>query len=225
MASTQPGKASRSSSSSSSSSSDSSAERRAQRRRRKQRRSRSRSKSRSRRENSRRDGSADRGRRRSRSGDRGGRNDRSDNRSDRAGPRRVRSGSRENRPADHKARETAFPDGYVERHRIFVGGVPKVTTEVFFARHFEQFGALARVELSAERSFGFVTFREEAAVERALEQRMHQRKGRVWSLRGEARTGTSEDRVVRGEIKRRSPFQHSTANTAFIEVRRPKPRR
>mmetsp|Transcript_13039 Transcript_13039/g.46189 ORF Transcript_13039/g.46189 Transcript_13039/m.46189 type:complete len:191 (+) Transcript_13039:51-623(+) len=190
MASTQPGKASRSSSSSSSSSSDSSAERRAQRRRRKQRRSRSRSKSRSRRENSRRDGSADRGRRRSRSGDRGGRNDRSDNRSDRAGPRRVRSGSRENRPADHKA----FPDGYVERHRIFVGGVPKVTTEVFFARHFEQFGALARVELSAERSFGFVTFREEAAVERALEQRMHQ-------------------------------FQHSTANTAFIEVRRPKPRR
>jgi hypothetical protein len=72
--------------------------------------------------------------------------------------------------------------------------VPKVTTEPRFRAYFEQYGALAKVELNAARSFGFVTFADAAAVDRVLATRMH-------------------------------TFSHTPHNTAFIEVRRPKPRR
>ena len=40
--------------------------------------------------------------------------------------------------------------------------------------YFEQYGALAKVELNAARSFGFVTFADAAAVDRVLATRMHQ---------------------------------------------------
>ena len=55
-----------------------------------------------------------------------------------------------------------------------MGGVPKVTTEERFRRHFEKFGTIDRVELNAERSFGFVTFAHAAMVDAVLETRMHQ---------------------------------------------------
>jgi hypothetical protein len=67
--------------------------------------------------------------------------------------------------------------------------VPKITTEPRFRAHFEQFGPVSHVELNAMRSFGFVTFLEEASAERALHTRMH------------------------------------AFGTAFIEVRRPAPKR
>ena len=51
--------------------------------------------------------------------------------------------------------------------------IPKVTTEPRFRAHFEQFGPIARVELTAHRSFGFVTYADEASVARVLETRMH----------------------------------------------------
>lgn len=87
-----------------------------------------------------------------------GREDRSRSRSPRRPSRR--------RDDDHRA----FPGGYVEEKRIFVGGVPKVTTEDRFRAHFEQFGRVAKVELTAARSFGFVTFEDSDAVDRALMQ-------------------------------------------------------
>ena len=79
------------------------------------------------------------------------------------------------RTADDRARpHDAFPGGYQEPRRVFVGGVPKVTTEERFRRHFEKFGTIDRVELNAERSFGFVTFAHAAMVDAVLETRMHQ---------------------------------------------------
>ena len=79
------------------------------------------------------------------------------------------------RTADDRARpHDAFPGGYQEPRRVFVGGVPKVTTEERFRRHFERFGTIDRVELNAERSFGFVTFAHAAMVDAVLETRMHQ---------------------------------------------------
>ncbi|KAJ8608088.1 hypothetical protein CTAYLR_009632 [Chrysophaeum taylorii] len=83
--------------------------------------------------------------------------------------RRRRESSPRRQRRDHRA----FPDGYIEPRRIFVGGVPKVTTEERFRTHFEQFGRVERVELTAARSFGFVTFVDQDSVERALERRMH----------------------------------------------------
>ena len=89
---------------------------------------------------------------------------------------RSRSRSRHRlRTADDRARpHDAFPGGYQEPRRVFVGGVPKVTTEERFRRHFERFGTIDRVELNAERSFGFVTFAHAAMVDAVLETRMHQ---------------------------------------------------
>ena len=89
---------------------------------------------------------------------------------------RPRSRSRHRlRTADDRARpHDAFPGGYQEPRRVFVGGVPKVTTEERFRRHFEKFGTIDRVELNAERSFGFVTFAHAAMVDAVLETRMHQ---------------------------------------------------
>ena len=55
-----------------------------------------------------------------------------------------------------------------------MGGVPKVTTEERFRRHFERFGTIDRVELNAERSFGFVTYAHAAMVDAVLATRMHQ---------------------------------------------------
>ena len=79
------------------------------------------------------------------------------------------------RTADDRARpHDAFPGGYQEPRRVFVGGVPKVTTEERFRRHFERFGTIDRVELNAERSFGFVTFAHAAMVDAVLATRMHQ---------------------------------------------------
>ena len=91
-------------------------------------------------------------------------------------PSRSRSRSRHRlRTADDRARpHDAFPGGYQEPRRVFVGGVPKVTTEERFRRHFEKFGTIDRVELNAERSFGFVTFAHAAMVDAVLETRMHQ---------------------------------------------------
>ena len=89
---------------------------------------------------------------------------------------RSRSRSRHRlRTADDRARpHDAFPGGYQEPRRVFVGGVPKVTTEERFRRHFERFGTIDRVELNAERSFGFVTFAHAAMVDAVLATRMHQ---------------------------------------------------
>ena len=94
----------------------------------------------------------------------------------RRSPSRSRSRSRHRlRTADDRARpHDAFPGGYQEPRRVFVGGVPKVTTEERFRRHFEKFGTIDRVELNAERSFGFVTFAHAAMVDAVLETRMHQ---------------------------------------------------
>ena len=91
-------------------------------------------------------------------------------------PSRSRSRSRHRlRTADDRARpHDAFPGGYQEPRRVFVGGVPKVTTEERFRRHFERFGTIDRVELNAERSFGFVTFAHAAMVDAVLATRMHQ---------------------------------------------------
>ena len=89
---------------------------------------------------------------------------------------RSRSRSRHRlRTADDRARpHDAFPGGYQEPRRVFVGGVPKVTTEERFRRHFERFGTIDRVELNAERSFGFVTYAHAAMVDAVLATRMHQ---------------------------------------------------
>ena len=76
----------------------------------------------------------------------------------------------------------------------FVGGVPKVTSDALFRAHFEQFGAVRSIELTAARSFGFVTFEAPESCDGALRERMHS-------------------------------FRHSQHGTAFIEVRRPNPRR
>ena len=91
-------------------------------------------------------------------------------------PSRSRSRSRHRlRTADDRARpHDAFPGGYQEPRRVFVGGVPKVTTEERFRRHFERFGTIDRVELNAERSFGFVTYAHAAMVDAVLATRMHQ---------------------------------------------------
>ena len=96
----------------------------------------------------------------------------------------------EDRAPQRRRRAT---DPAAEPNRIFVGGIPKVTTEERLRAHFAKFGAIARVELTAERSFAFVTFETGDAVESVLETRMHQ-------------------------------FAHTALGTAFIEVRRPKPR-
>jgi len=122
----------------------------------------------------------DRGHARDRRGDERRRRSRDDD--DRRRRRRERSVSRSRsrsrhrlRTADDRARpHDAFPGGYQEPRRVFVGGVPKVTTEERFRRHFEKFGTIDRVELNAERSFGFVTFAHAAMVDAVLETRMHQ---------------------------------------------------
>ena len=122
----------------------------------------------------------DRGYARDRRGDERRRRSRDDD--DRRRRRRERSVSRSRsrsrhrlRTADDRARpHDAFPGGYQEPRRVFVGGVPKVTTEERFRRHFERFGTIDRVELNAERSFGFVTFAHAAMVDAVLATRMHQ---------------------------------------------------
>ena len=120
----------------------------------------------------------DRGYARDRRGDERRRRSRDDD--DRRRRRRERSTSRSRsrhrlRTADDRARpHDAFPGGYQEPRRVFVGGVPKVTTEERFRRHFERFGTIDRVELNAERSFGFVTFAHAAMVDAVLATRMHQ---------------------------------------------------
>ena len=120
----------------------------------------------------------DRGYARDRRGDERRRRSRDDDdrRRRRRSPSRSRSRSRHRlRTADDRARpHDAFPGGYQEPRRVFVGGVPKVTTEERFRRHFERFGTIDRVELNAERSFGFVTFAHAAMVDAVLATRMHQ---------------------------------------------------
>ena len=118
----------------------------------------------------------DRGSARDRRGDERRPRDDYDRRRRRRSPSRSRSRSRHRlRTADDRARpHDAFPGGYQEPRRVFVGGVPKVTTEERFRRHFEKFGTIDRVELNAERSFGFVTFAHAAMVDAVLATRMHQ---------------------------------------------------
>ena len=124
----------------------------------------------------------DRGHARDRRGDERRRGSRDDDDRRRRRRERSRSTSRSRsrsrhrlRTADDRARpHDAFPGGYQEPRRVFVGGVPKVTTEERFRRHFEKFGTIDRVELNAERSFGFVTFAHAAMVDAVLATRMHQ---------------------------------------------------
>ena len=118
----------------------------------------------------------DRGYARDRRGDERRPRDDYDRRRRRRSPSRSRSRSRHRlRTADDRARpHDAFPGGYQEPRRVFVGGVPKVTTEERFRRHFERFGTIDRVELNAERSFGFVTYAHAAMVDAVLATRMHQ---------------------------------------------------
>lgn len=137
---------------------------------------------------------------------------------------RRRESRRDRKPDDHRA----FHEGYVEPNRLFVGGVPKVTTEERFRAHFERFGHVIRVELNAvrrlptsrtdtsqARSFGFVTFQDKLSVDKALEQCVQQDPA--------ARPSLSFPRL---SLRRRMhSFNHSGTNVAFIEVRRPLPRK
>jgi len=118
----------------------------------------------------------DRGHARDRRGDERRPRDDYERRRRRRSRSRSRSRSRHRlRTADDRARpHDAFPGGYQEPRRVFVGGVPKVTTEERFRRHFERFGTIDRVELNAERSFGFVTYAHAAMVDAVLATRMHQ---------------------------------------------------
>ena len=61
----------------------------------------------------------------------------------------------------------------VDPRRLFVGGVPKVTSDALFRAHFEQFGPVRSIELTAARSFGFVTFEAPESCDSALRERMH----------------------------------------------------
>ena len=71
--------------------------------------------------------------------------------------RRWASRSRSRTPLNSRGDHRAFPDGYAEKNRVFVGGVPKVTTLERFRNYFETFGATTEVTLNADRSFGFIT--------------------------------------------------------------------
>mmetsp|Transcript_57642 Transcript_57642/g.146323 ORF Transcript_57642/g.146323 Transcript_57642/m.146323 type:complete len:115 (+) Transcript_57642:67-411(+) len=57
--------------------------------------------------------------------------------------------------------------------KLFVGGLPRTTTQESLAAHFSSFGPVASVELKCDpqgsfRGFGFVTFQDRSAADSVL---------------------------------------------------------
>ena len=96
--------------------------------------------------------------------------------------------------------------------RVYVGSVPHLTEETLFRAHFARFGAIRKIELFAERSFGFVTFENSEDAKRAAAV---PKQSLVYSTGDEGEEGTTCDVVVEmarsksgGKKKARSRGKH-----------------
>ena len=77
--------------------------------------------------------------------------------------------------------------------RVYVGSVPHLAEETLFRAHFARFGVIRKVELFAERAFGFVTFERSEDAKRAVAE---SKQSFTYHAGGEVKEDTTCDVVV-----------------------------